>query len=95
MSGEEGKGNKGCAGAFWDGLEKGDTGGVHMLIDELVSFCNEEYQNSECSPCTAKITCEGICGEHCKECLYDIHLHEYQYRDEYDYERLLDYYVCH
>lgn len=65
-----------------------------MLIDELVSFCDEEYQNSDCFPCTAKTICEGICGEHCKECLDDIHFHEHQYRDEYDCERLLDYYVC-
>ena len=26
-----------------------------MLIDELVSFCDEEYQNSECFPCSAKV----------------------------------------
>ncbi len=65
-----------------------------MLIDELVSFCDEEYQNSECFPCTAKTICEGTCGEHCKECLDDIHYHNHQYRDEYDCERLLDYYVC-
>lgn len=25
-----------------------------MLIEDLVSFCDEEYQNSECLSCTAK-----------------------------------------
>lgn len=73
MSGGEGKSDKRCAGAFWDGV---DIGGICMLIDELVSFCDEEYQNSDCFPGTAKTICEGICGEHCKECLDDIHYHE-------------------
>lgn len=65
-----------------------------MLIYHLVSFCDEEYKKSDCFPCTAKTICEGNCGEHCKECLDGIHYHEHQYRDEYDCERLLDYYVC-
>lgn len=65
-----------------------------MLIYDLVSFCDEEYKNSDCFPCTAKTICKGNCGQHCKECLDDIHYHEHQYRDEYDCERLLDYYVC-
>ena len=91
MSGGEGKGYTGNVRAFWDGLEKGD---FHMLIYDLVSFCDEEYKKSDCFPCTAKTICEGNCGEHCKECLDDIHYHVHQYRDEYDCERLLDYYVC-
>lgn len=33
-----------------------------MLIDDLVSFCDEEYQNSECMPCSAKAMCEWECG---------------------------------
>jgi hypothetical protein len=91
VSGGEGKGYTGNVRAFWDGLEKGD---FHMLIYDLVSFCDEEYKKSDCFPCTAKTICEGNCGEHCKECLDDIHYHVHQYRDEYDCERLLDYYVC-
>ena len=81
MSGGEGKGYTGNVKAFWDGLEKGD---FHMLIYDLVSFCDEEYKKSDCFPCTAKTICEGNCGEHCKECLDDIHYHVHQYRDEYD-----------
>lgn len=65
-----------------------------MLIDDLILFCDEEYQNSECIPCTAKAICGRECGENCKQCLDDIHFHHHIYRDEYDCERLLDYYVC-
>ena len=65
-----------------------------MLIEKLVNFCDEEFQNSECSPCTAKKMCDVDCGENCKNCLDDIHWHSHKYRDEYDCERLLDYYVC-
>ena len=65
-----------------------------MLIDELVSFCDEEYQNSECFPCSAKVMCERECGYNCKDCLDDIHFHHHTYRDEYNCERLLDYYIC-
>lgn len=65
-----------------------------MLIDTLVSFCDEEYQNSECFPCTAKTICGSECGDHCKQCLDDIHYHHHIFRDEYDCARLLDYYVC-
>lgn len=64
-----------------------------MLIDELVSFCDEEYQNSECFPCSAKVMCERECGYNCKDCLDDIHFHHHTYRDEYNCERLLDYYI--
>lgn len=60
-----------------------------MLIDELVSFCDEEYQNSECFPCSAKVMCERECGYNCKDCLDDIHFHHHTYRDEYNCERLL------
>lgn len=91
MSSGERKSDKRCTGAFWDGVVRGD---FHMLIYHLVSFCDEEYKKSDCFPCTAKTICEGNCGEHCKECLDGIHYHEHQYRDEYDCERLLDYYVC-
>ena len=69
-------------------------GEICMLIEDLVSFCDEEYQNSECFICTAKTTCESACGENCKQCLDDIHFHHHKYRDEYDCEKLLDYYVC-
>lgn len=69
-------------------------GGVHMLMEDLVIFCNKEYQNSECYPCTAKKMCNVECGINCKDCLDDIHWHRNEYRDEYNCERLLDYYVC-
>lgn len=67
-----------------------------MLINELVEFCDEEYQSGECFSCTAKKQCDEdiICGENCKICLDDIHFHNHVYRDDYDCERLLDYYVC-
>lgn len=65
-----------------------------MLIDELILFCDEGYQNSECIPCSAKTVCKGECGSNCKQCLDDIHFHHNIYRDEYNCERLLDYYVC-
>lgn len=65
-----------------------------MLINKLVSFCDEEYQNSECFPCSAKKKCQEECGNNCKQCLDDIHFHYHIYRDEYNCERLLDYYVC-
>lgn len=45
-------------------------------------------------PIQLKIIVKEYVVEHCKECLDDIHYHEHQYRDEYDCERLLDYYVC-
>jgi len=54
VSGGEGKGYTGNVRAFWDGLEKGD---FHMLIYDLVSFCDEEYKKSDCFPCTAKTIC--------------------------------------
>ena len=61
-----------------------------MLIDEIVSFCHEELQNTECHGCQNAIMCRGDC----KNCLDDLHFHRNQIRDEYDCERLLDYYVC-
>ena len=48
-----------------------------MLIDELVSFCDEEYQNSEGFPFSAKVMCERECGYNCKDCLDDIHFHHH------------------
>lgn len=65
-----------------------------MLIDEVVSFCDEEYRNSECLYCSAKEMCERKCGYNCKVCLDDIHFHRHIYRNEYNCERLLNYYVC-
>ncbi len=38
--------------------------------------------------------CERECGYNCKDCLDDIHFHHHTYRDEYNCERLLDYYIC-
>lgn len=49
MSEGEGKGDNGGVGTFWNGV-----GGKNMLIEELVYFCDEEFQNSECYPCCKK-----------------------------------------
>lgn len=62
-----------------------------MLIDEMVSFCNDEYKNQSCSNCTGKC---NSCKENCKECLDDLHFHTNKIRDDYDCEHLLNYYVC-
>lgn len=65
-----------------------------MLIEDLVEFCDEEYQNEECVNCTAAHLCNVMCGKDCKECLDDIHFHHNDIRNEYNCEKLLDYYVC-
>lgn len=64
-----------------------------MLIDRVVEFCDQEYKNKRCIRCNSKIECDGNC-EGCKQCLDDIHYHQNIYRDFYDCEKLLDYYVC-
>ena len=65
-----------------------------MLIDDLVEYCNEQYQSGECGACTGKDRCVNECDGNCKLCLDDIHFHEQQRRTQYDCERLLYYYVC-
>lgn len=64
-----------------------------MLIDDVIEFCNLEYQNEDCIQCNSKIMCDMSCNG-CKQCLDDIHYHYNKYRDFYDCEKLLDYYVC-
>lgn len=64
-----------------------------MLIDDVIEFCDLEYQNEECIQCNSKIVCDMNCNG-CKQCLDDIHYHYNRYRDFYDCEKLLDYYVC-
>ncbi|MCI9576825.1 MAG: hypothetical protein HFJ84_09305 [Clostridiales bacterium] len=64
-----------------------------MLIDDVIEFCDLEYQNEDCIQCNSKIMCDGDCNG-CKQCLDDIHYHYNKYRDFYDCEKLLDYYVC-
>lgn len=64
-----------------------------MLIDSVVEFCDMEYKNEECMQCNSKIACDENC-DGCKQCLDDIHYHHNKYRDFYDCEKLLDYYVC-
>ena len=65
-----------------------------MLIDDLVEYCDEQYQSGECGACTGKDRCVNECDGNCKLCLDDIHFHEQQRRTQYDCERLLYYYVC-
>ncbi len=64
-----------------------------MLIDSVVEFCDMEYKNEECIQCNSKIACDENC-DGCKQCLDDIHYHHNKFRDFYDCEKLLDYYVC-
>lgn len=64
-----------------------------MLIDDVIEFCDLEYQNEECIQCNSKTICDEDCNG-CKQCLDDIHYHYNRYRDFYDCEKLLDYYVC-
>lgn len=64
-----------------------------MLINDIVEFCDTEYKYKECIQCNSKIKCNEDC-DGCKQCLDDIHYHHNQYRDFYDCEKLLDYYVC-
>ena len=64
-----------------------------MLIDDVVEFCDNEYNDNICVNCNSKTTCnDHICG--CKKCLYDLHFHYNIYRNSYNCERLFDYYVC-
>ena len=65
-----------------------------MLIDDLVEYCDEQYQSGECGACTGKDRCVNECDGNCKLCLDDIHFYEQQRRTQYDCERLLYYYVC-
>ena len=65
-----------------------------MLIDELIEYCDEKYQNSECGECTGLERCTNECEGNCKWCLDDIHFHKRQRRTQYDCKRLLYYYVC-
>ena len=47
-----------------------------MLIDDLVEYCDEQYQSGECGACTGKDRCVNECDGNCKLCLDDIHFHE-------------------
>lgn len=62
-----------------------------VLIDEIVNYCNKEYINCSCLNCTGK---NHSCAKNCKDCLDDLHYHKNCIRDDYDCERMLDYYVC-
>ena len=46
-----------------------------MLIDDLVEYCDEQYQSGECGACTGKDRCVNECDGNCKLCLDDIHFH--------------------
>lgn len=61
-----------------------------MLIDEIVCFCHRELQSTHCEDCQNN----DFCGNNCKNCLDDLHYHTNHIRDDYDCERLLDFYVC-
>lgn len=61
-----------------------------MLIDEIVDFCNNEWQTKHCLNCN----CIKTCKRNCKNCLDDLHFHKNMIRKDYDCEHLLDYYVC-
>lgn len=60
------------------------------LIDEVVSFCDEEYRNHICRGCENKTSCNNDC----KICLDDLHYHTNNIRNDYSCEHLLDYYMC-
>ncbi len=60
------------------------------LINEVVSFCDSEYQNHICRGCIS----EQSCKKDCKNCLDDLHYHRNNIRDDYSCEHLLDYYMC-
>lgn len=61
-----------------------------MLIDKMVCFCHRELQSTQCEDCQNS----GLCGENCKNCLDDLHYYTNHIRNDYDCERLLDFYVC-
>ena len=64
-----------------------------MLIDDVVEFCDNEYNYNICVNCNSKFFCNNhACG--CKKCLDDLHFHNNIYRNSYNCERLFDYYVC-
>lgn len=65
-----------------------------MLLDELINYCDEQYQNHACEACTSKSKCAGACMNNCQLCLDDIHYHKNIIRTHYDCEKLLYYYVC-
>ena len=50
-----------------------------MLIDDLVEYCDEQYQSGECGACTGKDRCVNECDGNCKLCLDDIHFHEQEH----------------
>lgn len=60
-----------------------------MLIDEIVSFCHREMLSTKCSDCSC-----SSCNKNCKNCLDDLHYHHNYIRNDYDCERLLDFYIC-
>ncbi len=60
-----------------------------MLIDEIINFCHEELLDTVCNGYSYEES-----NEKCKECLDDLHYHRNLIREDYDCERLLDFYVC-
>lgn len=42
-----------------------------MLIDDVVSYCDNEYRNHVCEHCSNEI----LCDHDCKKCLDDLHYH--------------------
>ena len=61
-----------------------------MLIDDVVSYCDNEYRNHVCEHCSNEI----LCDHDCKKCLDDLHYHNNRIRTDYSCEHLLDYYEC-
>lgn len=66
-----------------------------MLIDDVVAFCNQRYQNHT----SARTTCPNCsshapCKHNCVDCLDDIHYHRNNVRTDYSCEHLLDAYEC-
>ncbi|MFR5875544.1 MAG: hypothetical protein ACLUFN_03540 [Eubacterium sp.] len=59
-----------------------------MRINEIVNFCDNEFQKRRCEGC------DKSCNHDCNKCLYDLHYHKKEIRDNYECEHLLDYYVC-
>ena len=61
-----------------------------MLIDYIVDYCNKTYRKNSCDDCNHPTGCKGDC----KECLDEIHWLRRDGRQDYNCERLLNYYTC-
>lgn len=66
------------------------------LLETVVEYCHEDYQNYECDNCNHPNDCPGECLGYCKNCLEQVHYPtRYPYgKKDYDCERMLDFYVC-